>query len=430
MLRALYSSVQGLRAHQVKMDVIGNNIANVNTTAFKSSRVNFFDMYSQTLSGAAAPTASRGGLNSKQVGLGVGIASIDTLMSEGSLQLTGQETDMAISGDGFFVLKDGGKHVYTRAGNFGFDAEGYLVSRSTGQRVQGWVPNPTTGLFPSRDASTMTDVRLQGDVSLARATTRVAFDQALNASAPTGTTKTTAFVAYDSLGNEHAITLTFTKAAANRWTVAVSPVNGSTFTGPGGSAPYSAATELHFNADGSLVDNDANANTPLTMSLTNWAPGTGANPLNITIDFSEVVQPALATPTTESSIRALEGDGHPPGAIEKLTIDARGVITVAYSNGELREAGQVALANFRNPAGLVKEAGNNWGESTNSGMALIGQAGEAGRGAVTSNHLEMSNVDISEEFTNMIVTQRGFQANSRIITTSDELLQEVVNLKR
>lgn len=436
MMRSLFAGVQGLRAHQVRMDVIGNNIANVNTTAFKASRVSFGDMYSQMLSGASRPTTAVGGTNAKQVGLGVDVASIDTLQTQGALQLTGRTTDMAIAGQGFFVVREGGRFLYTRAGNFDVDADGFLVNPASGQRVQGWLPD-ANGVFPTLDASTMTDVRIPlTDAQLAQATTSVTFDQALNSNVAVGDVHTAAFTSIDSLGREHTFTINFTKVADNAWdvrafdptgtqVVLTNPYAAGSTTAP---APAAGDSRIQFNTNGSLMDYDLDATNPWAVSLA-YTPS-GANTMNISIDLSKVIQPALPGNTTTSSLRMLAFDGYTTGTLTNINVDPRGVITGFYSNGNFREIAQVATANFANPGGLTREAGNNWGESVNSGLALIGAAAEGGRGSIAPNNLEMSNVDISAEFTNMIVTQRGFQANSRIITTTDELLQEIVNLKR
>lgn len=448
MMRALSAGVQGLRAHQIRMDVIGNNIANVNTIGFKSSRVNFSEMFAQSFGGATSPGAVRGGTNPKQVGLGVGVASIETNMEPGPTQVTGKATDLAISGNGFFVMRDGGRYVYTRAGNFDFDAEGFLVNPSTGQRVQGWMPDKTTGKFPSLEMANMTDIQLPvADAVLASATTEVLFDQSLNANEPYATaaanpTHTTAFTVIDSLGKEHTITLKLWKVNDNAWNVGATDANGNAVALSGltygtvipavPTAPGMVAGQvrIQFNTDGSLQDNDGNAATPFPKISMAYTPGGGAANMTVSLDVSKVIQPAIDGTGAKSTMRALSYNGYPTGALDKVYVDSRGVVTGYYTNGQYREVGQVALANFFNPGGLLKDANNNWVESPNSGLALVGAAGEAGRGVIASNSLEGSNVDISAEFTNMIVTQRGFQANSRIITTSDEMLQEVVNLKR
>ncbi|HYF95572.1 MAG TPA: flagellar hook protein FlgE [Symbiobacteriaceae bacterium] len=435
MMRALAAGVQGMRVHQVRMDVIGNNIANVNTTAFKASRVSFAEQYNQTMQGATSPGVTRGGVNPKQVGLGVGVAAIETIQEPGNLQATGKATDLALSGNGFFVLRDGGRYVYTRAGNFDFDSDGFLVNPATGQRVQGWMPDKTTSTFPTQDIANMTDIQLPvADAVLAKQTGLVHFDQSLNAAAPIGTVHTAAATVLDSLGNEHVVTLTLTKAAANTWDVAAS-CTGATVTSltATGSLDYGAGiTELRFDGSGQLVDSTplvTNDSFQMNVVLDAFANG-ATDPQTVALDFGSVIQPAFKADTDPSTLRALDYDGYPSGALDRIFIDTKGVVTGYYTNGQYREVAQVAVANFFNPAGLLKDANNNWIESPNSGWALIGAAGESGRGVIASSNLEMSNVDISQEFTNMIITQRGFQANSRIITTADEMLQEVVNLKR
>jgi flagellar hook protein FlgE len=454
MMRALSAGVQGLKAHQTKMDVIGNNIANVNTTAFKAARVNFAEMYNQTLQGATSPGSLRGGVNPKQIGLGVSVASIENIQEPGALQATGKSTDMAISGNGFFVLRDGGRYVYTRAGNFDFDSQGYLVNPSTGQRVQGWLPN-SQGAFDTGNTAAMTDIQLPvADSVLASPTKKVTFDQSLNDLAPiyAGTTDVnpataqTSMTVIDSKGNEHSILLKFFKVAANQWDImaydsAGLPLQMSNPYGAGNNTIQDAggsvnASTLVFNADGSLKL-PAGATTFPPIQLT-YAPsggtqawdGTANNLAPLQLDFSQVIQPAMKGTNAASTIRMLQYDGYPTGALDRIYVDAKGVVTGYYTNGQYREVAQVATANFFNPGGLMKDGNNNWVESPNSGWALIGAAGEAGRGTIASENLEMSNVDISQQFTDMIVTQRGFQANSRIITTADEMLQEVVNLKR
>lgn len=445
MMRSMYSSIQGLRAHQQRMDAIGNNIANVNTIGYKSQRVTFSSSFAQTLTGALAPSAARGGVNAQQIGLGVGVGSIDSLMSQGSFQMTGQATDLAISGNGFFVLKEAGKFLYTRAGNFDFDAHGYLVSKTTGQRVQGWLPDQA-GVFPTRDLSAMTDVQIPlTDKSLAKPTSLVKFDQALNSLAPDGTVHTTAIKVYDSLGREHLLDLTFTKVTGtpNQWQVNVGTQDMDNTTTPptpnvdvqpgaiSGSFPFT----IQFNTDGSL-DYAAAFGTPppaqylIDIDFTDSASLYGFEPQTIELDLSKITQVAMTGVNNESNVRAYEQDGYEAGDLEAFNVDNLGTVTAFYTNGQQKAVGQVALATFANPAGLLRDQNSNWMESSNSGMARFGAPGTADRGIIAPSRLEMSNVDLSAEFTEMIVTQRGFQANSRTITTTDELLQELVNLKR
>jgi flagellar hook protein FlgE len=433
MMRSMYSSIQGLRAHQQKMDAIGNNIANVNTVGYKAQRVTFASAYAQTLTGSAAPSIARGGINPQQIGLGVTVGSIDSLMQQGSLQTTGQVTDLAISGNGFFVLKDGSKFLYTRAGNFDFDAQGYLVSKSTGQRVQGWLPDPITGAFPNRDVSSLTDLQIPlTDKTLAKATSEVKFDQALNALAAPGTVHTTAVKVYDSLGNAHILDVTFTKDLVNpnEWTMNVTSSDPNvTVAGPG------LGFLVTFLSNGTLDYTAAGFAGPpfpdYEVAIDIDASFYGAlSPQTINLDLTKITQVAMSGQNGQSTLRAFEQDGYEAGDLEGVNVDNLGFVTAYFTNGQQKQVGQLALATFANPAGLMRDQNSNWIESNNSGMARFGAAGSADRGLIAPSRLEMSNVDLSSEFTDMIVTQRGFQANSRTITTTDEMLQELVNLKR
>lgn len=438
----MFAGVVGLRAHQTRMDVIGNNIANVNTTAFKASRVTFQDVFSQTIRGASGPAGDFGGSNPQQIGLGVGVSTIDLVNTMGSMQLTGRETDMAIEGNGFFVLRTGGAMSYSRAGSFDRDAQGFLVNPANGARVQGWTAR-ADGTFDVKDQSTLTDVRIPvGDVILASQTEKVLFNQSLNANALLTTPEhTTAVTVYDTLGRQWTTKFKFKKVGDSTWDVGVvDPTNPAAYaavtqaalpTPPlmGATNTYGAGTtgRVEFNNDGTLRDNDGDAKTPFTFTFTFTPTGLAAQ--TVTLDFTQVSQPAMAG-TTDSTTSVMDRDGYPMGALDSFSVDQRGIISGVYSNGVRKQIAQVALAAFANPGGLLKSAGNTYNQSNNSGIAQIGEAGIGGRGKVAPANLEMSNVDISAEFTSMIVTQRGFQANSRIITASDEMLQDVVNLKR
>lgn len=308
MLRSMYSGITGLRNFQTKIDVIGNNISNVNTYGFKKGRTIFKDLISQSVAGASGATASRGGVNPKQIGLGSQLAAIDTIHSGGSTQFTGNTLDLAISGDGFFIVADGNANpptaftneVYTRAGNFYFDNNGYLVN-ADGKYLFGFSPT-----------------------------------------AVTHTTVDTAFP-------------------------------------PGDPAP--------------TVTTNANGTMP-TIG------GGGQKPIRV------------------------------PTNAQSMSIGKDGMVTFVDSAGDLKYAGHLIMAKFPNPGGLNKVGGNYYNESSNSGQVFYSIGTEQGMGEIESGFLEMSNVDLAEEFTEMIVAQRGFQANTRIITTSDEILQELVNLKR
>ncbi|HHY47677.1 MAG TPA: flagellar hook protein FlgE [Firmicutes bacterium] len=414
MIRALFSGVSGSRAHQTRMDVIGNNISNVNTIAFKSSRVTFEDMMYQTLKGAAAPTGSgRGGINGAQVGLGTRVRSIDTFFTQGYLETTDIPTDLAIDGSGLFIVSDGSRRFYTRDGGFRFDGNGVLVHASTGLKLQGWMADATDGRVDL--TKPLEDIRIPlGAKMSARATSSVEFGGNLDSNAAAGSTFAVPFEVFDSLGNPHQLTLTLTKSpTANEWTWDV-----------GHSDPGIAVNEIGGTTI--VFDEFGQCSSGKTGTIT-FDPGalTGAAPVNIELDFSKLTQ--YAAP---SSVRPSFWDGYTAGELEDFTVNDTGVIVGIYSNGQHETLGQLAVANFSNPAGLTAAGANLYGTSANSGPALIGTPGSGSRGKVVCGALEMSNVDLAREFTDMIITQRGFQANSRIITTADEMLQDVLNLKR
>lgn len=426
MQRSLYSGVTGLRNHQTKLDVIGNNIANVNTVGFKSSRVRFQDVFSQVIRGATAPMAGRGGTNAAQVGMGMTIAAIDTLHTQGSPQYTGNPDDMAIQGKGYFVVTDGNGYYYTRDGAFSRGLDGDLVNAANGLKLLGWQAD-ANGVIDTSGPLTTLNIPL-GDNLISKATENIVFTGNLDANTPgaPGNTYQTEALVYDSQGRVYNLVFTFTKnAAPNSWSITAiqvqdadgNPVTSATVAIPGGSI------NIQFNADGhiNLGSYPTDANRTITISN---LPGGVAN-LVITLDLASLTQKA-----SKSNARMETQDGFPVGVLEDYMVGSNGVISGIYSNGMVRDLGQIAIAAFANPAGLLKASGNVYTVSANSGEPNIGVAGEDGRGTIQTSALEMSNVDLTYEFTEMITTTRAYQANSRVITTSDELLQEVVNLKR
>ncbi len=420
MMRSLFAGVSGLRNHQVKMDVVANNISNVNTTGFKAGRVTFSEMFSQSLAGASAPEDGRGGTNPMQVGLGSDIAGIDTLQNQGSLQTTGNDTDMAIEGEGFFILSGGGQEVYSRSGAFRPDAEGYLVDAG-GRVVQGWMAS--SGELPITDSTSLENVRIPvGETVGAQATTRVAYSNNLNSDAAEGDSWSTPVEVFDSKGSRHTVTLTFTRTAdPNQWECTIAAEEG---------------IDVDFGQDGTpLVFDNLGFPTEDTLDV-DWSialsddgsedsPLAGADDIQVSLDFSSITQFSGS-----STVSATERNGAPMGSLESYMVDPTGVVTGVYSNGRVQTIAQVGMAAFANPGGLTKAGDSVFLESNNSGIRQVGPAGTAGRGSIAPGSVEMSNVDLSAEFTEMITTQRGFQANSRIVTTSDEMLQELVNLKR
>jgi flagellar hook protein FlgE len=409
MLRSMFSAISGLRGHQVMMDVIGNNIANVNTVGFKSGRVNFQDILSQTFRGASAPQGGLGSINPAQVGLGMTVAGIDVLQSQGNLQSTGRLTDMAIQGDGFFVLSDGSRDYFTRDGAFDIGLNGQLVNSASGLVVQGWVADQSGAI----DTTTaVTDVVIPiGTRTTALISSSSVMTGNLDASAAAGSTASTTLNVFDSLGIRHSIKVTFTKTGSNDWDWAATADAADT-----GTTTVSAGT-LGFNSDGTVA---ASTGSPISIALTNGA----SSPLALPLDMSGMTQYQGT-----SSLNATT-DGFSSGTLVTFTIGSAGDITGVFSNGQTQLLGQIAMGNFVNPGGLLRQGQNLFGASSASGDASIGMPGQGGRGTVTTGSLEMSNVDLATQFTGMITAQRGFQANGRVITTSDEMLQELVNLKR
>jgi len=412
MLRSMYSGIGGMRNFQTKLDVIGNNIANVNTYGFKKGRVTFKDIASQTMSGASSAQNNRGGTNAKQIGLGAAVASIDTIMTNSSLQTTGRLLDLGVDGDGFFVVKNGNQQYYSRAGNFDIDSVGNLVN-SDGLKVQGYAMNPTTGL---PNTSKLVDLSIDKNATiLPQATTFAKYAGNLDSNAANGTSYSMDMTVRNSLGNEIPITVVFTKQNATDWNVDLN-------TTAAGYAVTDAAPlfTVRFDATGKAVPVGNAGN----YTITSPAPASSITLNNAALDFSGLTQTAAA-----SSVSVKEKDGSAGGSLTSFTFGQSGEITGVFSNGQVKTLGQIALATFSNPGGLLKAGGNTFQESNNSGIPNVSTPGNS-RGVVQAGTLEMSNVDLSEEFTDMIVAQRGFQANSRIITTSDQILEELVNLKR
>lgn len=408
MLRSMFSAISGLRGHQVMMDVIGNNIANVNTVGFKSGRVNFQDILSQTLRGASAASGGLGSVNPAQIGLGMTVAGIDVLHTQGNLQSTGKVTDMAIQGDGFFVLANGQQQSYTRDGAFDIAVDGSLVNPASGLKVQGWLAD-ASGVVDTTTAVGNISIPI-GQRTTAQATSTANFRGNLDAGAAVGAKASTTMTMFDSLGVAHPIKMTYTKTGANAWSWAASadPADAGTTT--------SSTGTVTFKSDGTF-----NAATgTLSVALTNGATSPQAPTLDLTkmSQFSGASEPIVSA------------NGFTSGSLVTFAVGNGGELTGVYSNGQTQGLGQIAMASFLNPAGLVRGGQNTFQVSSASGNPSIGRPGQGNRGSVTTGALEMSNVDLATQFTGMITAQRGFQANGRVITTSDEMLQELVNLKR
>jgi flagellar hook protein FlgE len=403
----MFSAISGLRAHQTKLDVTGNNIANVNTVGFKASQTVFQDTLSQVIRAGGAPAADRGGTNPAQVGLGVRLAAINTSFVQGSAQTTGRATDVMISGDGLFVVNSVNEQLYSRAGAFNFDAEGKLVT-PTGAAVQGW---PAVNGVVDNNAP-LGDIRLpMGTLIAPTATDTVVISGNLPANAPDPSTITRSIKTYDVTGNTVNLTETF-GFTGGVWSVTVS--DGTNSVGP---------TTLTFGANGQVTGptfTDKNNVTKVGIQYDPLSTGAG-----IGIDMG-----GLTEYTGNTTVQPLSQNGAPAATLQSFSINPDGQLVGVFSNGNKQTVGQLALANFNNPPGLEKTGDSLYRFTVNSGLAQIGEPGTSGLGTLQSGAVEMSNVDLAQEFTNLIVAQRGFQANSKVISTSDDVLQELVNLKR
>jgi flagellar hook protein FlgE len=540
MLSSFFSGISGLMANSQSINVVGNNIANVNTVGYKSSRATFEDVLYQSILGSSGTS---------QVGRGTSLSSVDTLFSQGSFESTSEGTDLAIGGKGFFIVREQNSEssFYTRAGQFRFDKEGYLTNPS-GYILQGkqidrithapygvdtdiviqqtpseprateligmcvnlqssaeWkgnvastmggtgtaissVPTVTTGSYArtgthtlTLNGTTLTDVvtlvnpdgssggtvtytgtvaaggvyenfgddgagngsgltiNLASGTAFANGTQTVAVDGFSTANSstarnPTATSNySSSITAYDSLGQSHTVTVYFRKAyetAATASSGATSTWEWMAHLDSADSATGANALEgwgtMTFNSNGVLMSGTAPTTVPFDFA------GGATQGQNIDIAFgggsaggNDSTQFPIASTTNFQT-----QDGYPPGVLQSVTVDTNGIISGHYSNGQILDLYQLTLANFNNPWGLTREGGNLYSETLNSGVALTGAPGEGGLGKINPNSLEQSNVDLATEFVKMIVAQRGFQANSRVITTTDEILQELMNLKR
>lgn len=445
MMRAMYSGVSGLKVHQTRMDVIGNNIANVNTVGYKAQRVSFSDLFYQTSQIATGPseTGLTGGSNAMQVGLGAGVAQITTNITErGGAQSTGNALDVMINGDSFFIVQgDDGSEYFTKAGNFTTDGNGNLVTGS-GNYVMGYTAamNPDTGdMELQRDQLRPISLYGQQYMTTAPAQTTQAIlsgninpqDEAYSTSG-SGVINTKLYV-YDSLGNQYGIQMDVRKVSDTEFTLTPSTVFNGTNPEEGLSAVFSGDG---VNPDGSITltfdpTNGTITNDPanFTLNMTDGANNLPAFAEDITVDFSSLTNYGSDTDFDANAGIDGVGAGKAVGKMSSIGISSDGSIVSSYTNGDVLVIGQLATAHFSNPAGLEKIGDNLFGQTLNSGNITYQTIDAAGE-SMTGGAVEMSNVDLASEFTDMIVTQRGFQANSRVITTSDTMIEELLSLKR
>ena len=414
MIGSLFAGISGLSANSTAMTVIGDNIANVNTTAFKSNKSSFANILSQSLGGSAT-----GG-----IGRGVEFWGVSPSWSQGSIENTSNATDMAINGKGFFMLEDdSGSAFYTRAGEFSFNREGDLVNPD-GLYVQGYTVS-SVAADGTISLGSIENINVPGESTTPpQATTTSTLDINLDAGAAVDDTYSSTQTVYDSLGNAIPLTLTFTKTAANAWTASVSVPNGIV------ADPITdiGITNANLTFDGS---GNLNPGTDPSITLTNLANGASNIAINWDLfDTAGAANGDLTQYAAASTTNFNTQNGFAAGNLRGVSVDEKGFVTGVYSNGQLTPLYQVVLADFPSYFGLSKMGKNLYAESRASGQAMPGVPLSASLGSISPSAIEMSNVDLAQEFVKMITTQRAFQANSRVITTSDEVLQELINLKR
>lgn len=418
------TAVSGIKASSVSLGIIGNNIANAGTAGFKTSRGEFADVFTSSLLGSSGSTA----------GKGVAVVGVSQAFTQGNIRVTDNVLDIAINGSGFFVLDDKGTNVYSRAGNFQVDRSGYVVNPN-GNRLQ---------VFSTTEAGVVTGERkaLHIDTSLIQpkqtaavevhanldsratpptlawpATDFDAFATPPTAPDPDMYNASTSLTIYDSLGNAHVQSMYFAKGAGdNEWNV-YTLVDGVSVSGPE-TVPFTSSGQI-----------DA-ANLPLEISIAGWQPlnslgeANGAEPADLTLDLSGLTQFG-----NEFSVNNMSQDGYTTGQLRGVEVGDSGIVFTRFTNGQSRALGQIALANFSNTAGLQPLGSTAWAETFASGQPAIGGPGTAGLGTVQSGALEDSNVEVTQQLVDMIVAQRNFQANAKVIQTEDTITQAVINLR-
>jgi flagellar hook protein FlgE len=429
MLTSLYTGVSGMDANGTGMSVVADNIANMNTTGFKSSRVSFGDVLSATLTGGAG---------SSQIGRGVRVSAVNTQFSQGSFESTGDNLDLAVDGDGFFLVKSGASQYYTRDGQFSPDKNGFIVNNE-GYRVQGFLAD-SSGVI----TGTVGDLNLNNQQSQASATAQSTIAVNLNAEdtafagdtfalganndTPTNYSESTSVKVYDSLGGAHDVNLYFVKTGVGTWNVHyvhADPADATKLVDAG-------TQSLSFGTDGSLIDDasgtpiafDFGTGTVTPQNVTfNFGTGTGETPPGTGFDGTTQFASAF-------SVVQLTQDGYGAGTVSSISISEDGHISASFTNGQLKTIGQIALARFMDPDSLSKLGRNLYAETFDSGQPIVAKPETSGTGRVLSNSLELSNVDLAQEFVKLISFQRAFQANSRVITTTDQMLQDLISVIR
>ena len=447
--RSLITGTSALQSQQKNFDVISNNIANANTTGYKSNKATFADQFNQIYNYGNAPDSNGGvglgGTNPLQIGLGVKFAGVRSDMTQGPIETTNRPLDMAIQGDGYFIYNNNGSQEYSRAGAINRDKSGNLIDSATGAFLQGY--NVATDVATGKTTKdtdgnnilnrTLSNLVISPNVkSTPKQSENVSVTGNLNSQSALNDKRSTSITIYDGQGASRTLGLTFEKTAVD----ATTGISTYSLTGTidGKTVAITPAT-MTFNADGSI-------NTPARTSATdptikvaiasadlNTAAGTTAftKDLNVVVGNADSIMEGITQFATASSATALQQDGHPLGELKALAVDSEGKIWGSFTNGESEILGQTAIAKFANPEALVKNGSNMFTISPNSGLANIGTAGEIFNSTtIAGGSLEQSNVDLTQQFTDMITAQRSFEAAARTITLSDQLLAETTALKR
>ncbi len=414
------AGLSGLNANAKALSVVGNNLANLNTVGFKSSTVTFEDLVYQS-AGAA-------GENPSQIGLGVGIGQVSSVFSQGTIEATRIATNVAIQGNGFFMLDGPEGPSYTRAGAFAFNDAGTLVSPD-GQEVLGFTAiDPVTQQVITTGQPTSINVP-PGVLRAPVATTQLATMTNLDANAAVGSTFTTSIQLFDSLGASHVTTMTYTKTGAGAWNYALT-ADGAEVTGGTPGTPFSLGTgTLAFNGTGTLTGVNGGAAADVNIVTPTWTNGATASNLQWDILNSNGVA-NLTSFATSSATSSIVRNGSAAGSVTNISINSDGTITASVGAGNVLTLGQLAMVIFNNPNGLVKLGSNRFGDAPAAGVRNVGVAGTGDRGTLIGGALEQSNVDMAQEFTQMILAQRGYQANGKLITVSDQLLLDTLNMKQ
>lgn len=418
------SALSGINAAAQELRVIGNNVSNASTTAFKQSRANFADVYASSSSGGS----------SNAIGAGVRLASVDQLFTQGNIGFTDNKLDMAINGQGFFILEDGGSRVYSRSGQFQVDRDGFIVN-SNAQRMivntadeKGSITGAAGPLrLDSSNISPKSTTLVEVAVNLDSGEVPPAI-QPFDPERPSSFTHSTSLTVYDSLGTPHLESMFYVKTAIpNQWELHTF-LDGQHLRGPADPATglYNP-DKIMFDGSGALAQINGAAAPPAKISYAAFDTGSGADPMEISMDLQG------ASPITQFgspfTVNAITQNGYTSGRITGIDIDDSGIVRARFTNGQNRTLGQVTLANFSNQNGLSQLGDSNWAETFDSGPALIGTPGSGSLGLIQSGALEGSNVDLTGQLVNMITAQRNFQANAQVISTADAVTQTVINIR-